>query len=97
MNRPKRTAPDKNQPTIVRHARDLGMVVWDTHNIGGEVLDILICWRGRCLPVEIKRPGHRDALTPGERRGIAALAHVGVQAVIAESIDDVLAAFEVGE
>lgn len=97
MNRPKRTRRDKNHHQIIAHARDLGMVVWDTADIGGEVLDTLICWRGRCLPVEIKRPGHRDALTPGERRGIAALAHVGVQAVIAESIDDVLSAFEAGE
>ena len=91
--RPRRTRRDANHSEIVAQARALGIVVWDTADLGGEVLDAVMCWRGMCLPVEIKAPGKRSKLTKGERTGIAALAAVGVQAVVAESIEDILKAF----
>ena len=93
MNRPKHTRKDANHASIVNRCRSLGIVVWDTADLGGCVLDTLMCWRGRCIPVEIKTPGNADALTDGEREGIAALADVGVQAVVATRLEDVLRAF----
>lgn len=94
MPRPKYTGKDENQPTILKYARELGMVTWDTADLGGEILDAVICWRGHCLPVEIKMPGKEKDLTPGEITSIAKLRRVGVTAAIITSIDDLLAAFE---
>jgi hypothetical protein len=70
------------------------MVVFDTANVGGTCPDAFICWRGRCVPVEIKAPGKRDDLTDGERKGLADCAYVGVPWVIACDLDDVLDAFQ---
>ena len=92
--RPKRTRRDANHAKIVAQARALGIVVWDTADLGGEILDTVMCWRGFCLPVEIKAPGKRSKLTKGERSGIAGLAAVGVEAVIAEGVEDIVAAFD---
>jgi hypothetical protein len=77
----------------VGDCRYLGMVVWDTADIGGEVLDAMICWRGRCIPVEIKPPGKEKDLTAGELVGIMKLRRVQVDAAIVTSLDDVLEAF----
>ena len=96
MNRPKHTRKDRNHSDIVTAARELGIVVWDTADIGGRVLDTLMCWRGRCIPVEIKARGHLNDLTEGEREGIAELAAVGVRAAVVTCVEDVIAAFEEG-
>jgi len=93
MIRPKHTRKDENHPQIVKDCRALGMVVIDTADIGGVVLDVVVCWRGRCLPVEIKMPARRDQLTLGERVAIEELERVGVQAVVATCLEDVLVAF----
>lgn len=92
--RPRYTQKDKNHAKILSYARDLGMITIDTSNIGGEVLDCIICWRGLCIPFEIKQPGKEDDLTPGERKGIRKLARVGVTAPVATDINDVLAEFD---
>jgi len=91
MYRPRHTKPDRNQTIIILQLRAVGMLVWDLHDLVG-TLDLLVCWRGRCVPVEVKAPGCETELTDNERETIAALAAVGVQAVIASDMDDVLEA-----
>ena len=91
--RPKRTRKDNNHAAMVTELRQLGAVVFDTADIGGRVLDTIVCWGGRCLPVEIKSPGKRADLTEGERECIADLERVGVAAVVAESTEEVMRAF----
>ena len=93
MNRPRRTRRDANQSPIVSEARAVGMLWLDTSDNGGEMLDGIFCWRGQCIPTEIKAPGKAGSLTVGERVIIAKLAAVGVKAAIVESFDDVLRAF----
>ena len=91
--RPRRTRKDRNQAQIVRELRSLGAVVWDLADMGGEVLDLLVCWRGKCLPVEIKRPGCEEDLTHGEIVALLELGSVGVEALVATCTEDVLQAF----
>ena len=93
MNRPKHPRRDNNQTRLIRAVEQCGVYVWDLADVGGEVLDTLMCYRGRCLPVEIKRPGYEDDLTDGERQGIEALRWVGVEPVVATCAEDVLEAF----
>ena len=93
QGRPRHTKPDANHAAIRDQCRALGMVVWDLKDIGGKLPDLLVIWRGRCVPVEIKPPGKRERLTMGERVGLAECADVGVDWVIAEDLDDVLDAF----
>lgn len=94
MSRPKHTRRDKNQLSMVAILRSLGMVVWDVADHGGDVLDLIVSWRGQMRPVEVKRPGFRNALTPNERQSIHALAAVGVEAIMAETWRDVVDAWE---
>lgn len=93
MARPRRPKPDQNQRQLIREARQIGIVVWNTSSLGGKILDALMCWRGVCLPIEIKAPGCEADLTPGEEQGIAELNRVGVQAVVATCLEDILSAF----
>ena len=93
MSRPKHTRRDANHRQLVSNCHQLGMVVYDTADIGGECPDTIICWRGKCLPVEIKFPGKSHDLTDGERAGMENCAIVGVPWVIATELDDVLRAF----
>jgi hypothetical protein len=53
-------------------------------------LDLLVAWRGKVRPVEIKRPGHEGELTDGERRAIDELARRGVEAIVAAQVEDVI-------
>jgi len=93
MGRPKYTKKDTTHKNIVKKCRKLGMVIWDTADLGGEILDLMIFWRGRAIPVEIKTPG-KIKLTPKEKIGIKKLRDVGVEPIIATSIEDILKAFE---
>ena len=92
-SRPRHTKPDANQSIIVTQCRALGMIVWDLHNCGGKVSDLLVIYRGRCVPVEVKAPGKRDDLTQGERDGQRECDDVGVKWCVAENLHDVLEAF----
>jgi hypothetical protein len=94
MPRPKYTVRDLNHGQIVRECRELGMVVWDLADLGGQILDLMIFWRGKCLPVEVKQPGKRACLTEGEKESLAALEAIGVQAAVVTSIEDVISEFE---
>jgi len=72
------------------------MVVWDTADLGGKVLDIIVFWKGKAVPVEIKSEGNEIDLTDSERSGIEELKFVGVKAVIATRIEDILEQFKGG-
>jgi len=87
--RPRYTQKDLNQPSIVADLEKLGAVVWDVADLVN-TLDLVVHWRGKTRPVEIKRPGHRDDLTPNERETIAALRAVGVEPIIATCAEDVV-------
>lgn len=93
MTRPKHTRRDKNQLSMVAILRSLGIVVHDTADIGGEVLDLVCHFRGQTKVVEVKRPGHENELTPNERQSIHALRAVGVEVIIATTWRDVTDAF----
>jgi len=93
MGRPRHTKKDTTHKDIVQGCRELGMIVWDTADIGGEILDLMIFWRGRAVPVEIKTPG-KIRLTEKEEIGIKKLRDVGVEPIIATNIEDILKAFE---
>ena len=90
--RPTYTKKDSNQLEIVRDLRDLGAVVWDTANIGGHILDLVVFFRGQARVVEVKAPG-RITFTDGEIKSMEELELVGVEVVVAQNTEDVLAAF----
>jgi len=81
---------------MVAILRGLGMVVWDVADTGGDVLDLVVSWRGVTRLVEVKRPGHRHMLTLNEQQSILALEFVGVTAIVAEAWRDVVDAWEDG-
>ena len=93
MGRPKHTKKDKNHLEIVRQCREIGMVVWDTADLGGEILDTVIFWRGKVIPVEIKSKGKEGDFTPDEKVGIDKLVAVGVRPIVATCIEDILQVF----
>jgi len=94
MSRPRHPRTDGNQASMVAILRSIGYVVWLTDSLGGDVLD-LVCFKdGQTRVVEVKRAGHRNELTDNERASIKALADVGVEAVIAETWEDVRDAWE---
>lgn len=88
--RPKHTKRDACQQELVDGLRAFGFVVWDLADVGGEVLDLLACWRGRCLPVEVKCDGR---LTKAQKRSIARLRAVGVEPIVAGTAVEVVAAW----
>jgi hypothetical protein len=92
--RPKYTKKDKNHKKIVRECRELGMILWDTADIGGKILDLIVFWRGKALPVEVKQKGKEDDLTEEEKIGIEELRFVGIEPVVATCLEDILKAFE---
>ena len=94
MIRPKHTRRDKNQLSMVAILRSLGAVVWDTADLGGDVLDLIVHWRGMTRVVEVKQPGHQHMLTPNEEASIDELANVGVKVIVAETFQDVVDAWE---
>jgi hypothetical protein len=84
---------DRNQAAIVSDLRKLGAYIWDTSPLGGEVLDLLVFWRGRARPVEVKAAGCEDDLTVGEREAIQRLRLAGIEPIIAASAEDVVEAW----
>jgi len=79
---------------MVAILRSFGYVVWLTDSIGGDVLDLVVFKDGQARVVEVKRPGFRHMLTPNEQASVDALAFVGVEAIVAETFQDVLDAWE---
>jgi len=106
MTRPKRTKADSNQPQIMEDCRDVGMIVWDTHDLATPVLDMIAFWRSTVIVVEVKPEGKGNIFTRFERGEITltesemaelasmrALEAVGVPVVVAETAEDVIEAF----
>ena len=92
MGRPKRTKRDICQKRVVEDLRNVyHAVVWDVADEGGEVLDLIVFWRGVCLPVEVKSPGGK--LTKAQKRSIARLRAVGVEAIVAGTAEEVVEAW----
>ena len=92
MGRPKRTKRDTCQKQVVEDLRNVyHAIVWDVADEGGEVLDLIVFWRGVCLPVEVKSPGGK--LTKAQKRSIARLRAVGVEAIVAGTAEEVVEAW----
>ena len=91
--RPKRTLKDGNHEEIRDGLRALGAVVWDTADLGGEVFDLVVSWRGRTVPVEVKLPGREWQLTDDQCKSIVELYRVGVYPIVATCVEDVVNKF----
>ena len=94
MNRPLHTKRDVNHAELVQQLRQLGAVVWDTADLGGRVLDLVVFWRGQTRVVEVKSPEYRITYTESELDSFEELELVGVEAVVAVTVEDVVSAFE---
>jgi hypothetical protein len=92
--RPKHPRRDANSQAILDGCRALGMCVWDTSDLGGEILDAVVFWRGHALPIEIKAPGHEGDFTEGEVEGMRRLSSVGVFPLVVTDAYEVARAFE---
>lgn len=92
--RPRHTRKDANQLEIVRDLRALGCVVWDLADLGGHILDLIVFFQGQIRVVEVKAPGRPIVLTVGEVASIQELGCIGIEAVVAQDVEDVLAAFD---
>lgn len=88
--RPRHTKRDKNQADIIASLRQAGAYVWDLSDNGGQVLDLMVFWRGQALPVEIKQPGLQNDLTDNEKEGMRQLMRVAVFPLIATSAEEIL-------
>lgn len=95
MSRPRHPKRDANHQAILDGCRALGIVVWDTSDLGGQILDAVMFWRGKVVPVEIKTPGCEHDLTDGEIHGMRALSAQGIYPCVATCLEDVLRAFGV--
>ena len=93
MPRPKRTRRDTNQGQLVEDLRTIGAYVQDTADLGGEVLDLLVCYRSHCIPVEVKQPGCERDLTDDEREAMRTMNAHGVIPFIVTSVEDFLELF----
>lgn len=82
---------DGNHKQIRDGLRQLGFFVWDTSRLGGGTPDLWVCQRSsnQAVWVEVKMP--RENLTPDEVEFFADCPPGN--AIIATSIDDVLAFF----
>jgi hypothetical protein len=92
--RPHHPRRDANSQAVLDGCRRMGMVVWDTSDLGGEILDAVVFWRGHVLPIEIKAPGHESDFTPGEVEGMRRLSSVGVYPLVVTDAYEVARAFE---
>ena len=91
--RPKHTRRDADHAEIRDGLRALGAEVWDTADLGGGVLDLVVFWRGQVVFVEVKAPGKEGRLTAKQQESMLQLLAVGVKAIVATSIEDVVAVF----
>ena len=93
MRRKYWTRRDVNHAEIRDGLRKLGAVVFDTADLGGRALDLAVCWRGRVVFAEVKNSEVRWEVSEKQRESIEALHAVGVEAIVAISIEDVVEAF----
>ena len=91
--RPRHTRHDANQAALVRDLVRLGAVIWDLSDVGGEVLDLVVFWRGQTRVVEVK-PSKRAYFTAHQMDSILRLRTVGITVIIAVTAEDVIEAWE---
>ena len=82
---------DRNHDEIARAFRGVrGCVVEDCHEVGSRCIpgwpDLIVAWRGRLIPVEIKVPG--EGLTAGEEKLHARWRGAGVQVEIVTTAEE---------
>ena len=94
FRRPRHPKPDGNQAAIIADAERHGMYVWDLSALGGEVLDLVIGWRGVLLPFEVKKPGEEASTTDDQCEAMVQLWSRGIPAFVVTNIEDVVTAFE---
>lgn len=95
MPRPKHTRRDANQAQLISELYQLGACyIWDLSDVGGDVLDLLILYRGRLLWLEVKRPGHEDELTAGEREIVDMLRREMLYDPVITSLEDFIKIME---
>ena len=94
--KPARSPLEKTiQANIIRYLRGQGAVV--DNNVGtafGQAgrLDLTVCWEGRYITIEVKRPGEQPTLL--QRREIERVKAAGGVAIVAYSVGDVAALLE---
>ena len=89
-SRPRWTKHDTGQAQTIQELRQLGMIVWNLADHGGEVLDAIGFWRGAIRVIEFKRTGHEDDFTENETRSIEQLRNVGIEPIIATCAEDII-------
>jgi hypothetical protein len=85
---------DANQAAVVRALRLAGAHVAHLYRQGEGCPDLLVGWRGRWFPVELKdgaRPPSEQRLTPAETRWHAAALGAGLPVLVVTSAADALA------
>lgn len=86
---------DANQSMIVKALRGVGAFVQPLHTVGDGCPDLLVCYRGKTLLIEVKDgdkvPSQRK-LTKDEEEWHAKAASKGTPVFIAENIEDALVA-----
>lgn len=99
MRRAART--DANHSEIRDALRDVpGCVVGDTHSLGDGFPDLVIGWRGRWIPVEIKdgsKPQSARALTEAEAKWHAVASEHSLPVAIVCLVVEVFGLLVVGE
>jgi len=85
---------DANHGDLVKLWRDMGATVWDLSGVGNGIADVLIGWRGRWFPVELKDgskpPSHRK-LTPAQVLLHGEIKRAGLPLYVVTNEDEALA------
>lgn len=85
---------DQNQAAICAALRGAGAFVADCSQAGSGFPDLVVFWRGECIPMEIKNPakpkGDRQ-LTPDQVKFHAEALARGVTIRVVETVDEALA------
>jgi Holliday junction resolvase len=93
------SAVDANQAAVVEALRKSGVYVIPTHRMGKGFPDLVTCYRGQIVFLEVKdgtKAPSAQALTADEVRFIADCSRHGVQVHVVKSEEEALAAVGVG-
>lgn len=85
---------DENHAPIRDALRSIGAYVVDCSQVGAGFPDLLVFWRGECIPVEVKNPDKPKAdrqLTPDQVVFHAEALARGVMVRVVETVDQALA------
>lgn len=83
---------DANQPELVKVWRDMGATVLDLSGVGKGIADVLVGWRGKWTPVEIKNlEGRGRKLTPAQILLHGEIKRAGLPLAVVTNTDEALA------